>query len=61
MSNAVVCMFCRKGPMDGVTVHRINETGVDGIWACNTHIKQTDVVGDPEVQALTDILDGTTK
>jgi len=37
MSNDVVCMFCRKGPMDGVTVHRINEKGVDGIWACNTH------------------------
>lgn len=26
--------------MDGVTVHRINEKGVDGIWACNTHHPQ---------------------
>lgn len=53
------CIFCHKGPMDGVTIHRINEKGVEGIWACNKHIKQTDVTVDPIVKKLTDIIDGT--
>ena len=47
--------------MDGVTVHRINEKGVPGVWACNKHINQTDVTVDPEVKALTDLLDGTVR
>jgi len=45
--------------MDGVTIHRINEKGQPGVWACNKHIKQTDVVVTPDVQALTDLIDGT--
>ena len=53
------CLFCNKGPMDGVTIYRINEKGVEGIWACHKHIKQTDVAVDPAIKELTDIIDGT--
>ena len=55
------CIFCNKGPMDGVTIHRINAKGQPGVWACNKHIKQTDVVVPADVKALTDLIDGTTK
>lgn len=52
------CLFCNKGPMDGVTIHRINEKGVDGVWACERHIKNTDVVVPPDVQEITDVISG---
>jgi len=47
--------------MDGVTIHRINAKGQPGVWVCNKHIKQTDVVVPADVKALTDLIDGTTK
>lgn len=47
--------------MDGVTIHRIKAKGQPGVWACNKHIKQTDVVVPADVKALTDLIDGTTK
>jgi hypothetical protein len=31
------CRVCGKGPMQGVTVYRMNEPGVEGIWACQDH------------------------
>ena len=31
------CAVCGKGPMDGVTVYRVNEKGVKGVWACREH------------------------
>ncbi len=31
------CTICGKGPMHGVTVYRMNEKGVAGIWACWDH------------------------
>ncbi len=36
----IACEICGKGPAlehGGVTVHRQNELGVDGIWRCLEH------------------------
>lgn len=56
------CCICQKGPADrdgGVTVYRVNATGVPGIWACENHIKQTDAPPlDPEFKAVCDALSG---
>lgn len=38
----MVCVICGRGPREGVSVFRINEKGVPGLWACRQHIKQTD-------------------
>lgn len=43
--------------MDGVTAYRINEKGVEGIWACERHIKQTDATIPSDVKALTEIIE----
>jgi hypothetical protein len=53
------CIVCRKGPMDGVTVHRVNAKGQPGIWACTRHIKQTDAPPiDPDVQRIVSAIEG---
>jgi hypothetical protein len=31
------CEICHRGPFDGVTLWRANETGVAGIWRCTEH------------------------
>jgi hypothetical protein len=31
------CEICGRGPKDGVTLHRQNAKGVDGIWRCDDH------------------------
>ena len=51
------CIFCKQGVRQGVTLYRINETGVDGIWACEKHLKQTDVIIDPEMLKLTKLIE----
>ena len=54
------CLFCNKGPRDGVSLFRVNPKGVvPAVWACAKHMKNTDSVIDPEVKKLTDILEGT--
>ena len=50
------CMFCGKGPKQGVTLYRLNRTGETGIWACSKHIKNTDVRVDPNVKAICDAI-----
>lgn len=53
------CMFCRKGPMDGVTIHRVNAKGQPGIWACERHIGQTDAPPIPEeVRRVVNAIEG---
>lgn len=47
------CSVCGKGPMDGVTVYRVNAKGEKGVWACRQH-KLTPP--DPEVERLDAIL-----
>lgn len=52
------CLYCQKGVREGITLYRINELGVDGVWACERHLKQTDVAIDEDVFALTKIIEG---
>lgn len=33
-----VCVICKKGPQDGLSLHRINAKGVPGLWACFEHV-----------------------
>lgn len=47
------CLFCRKGPAEGVNVYRVNAKGQPGVWACNAHIGRTDAPPiDPDVKAI---------
>lgn len=47
------CAICKKGPMQGVAVFRINKKGVPGLWACRKHASQTDAPPiDPDVDAI---------
>jgi hypothetical protein len=31
------CIVCGRGMKEGVTLIRLNEKGVTGIWACSEH------------------------
>lgn len=53
---AVKCMFCPDGPATGATLHRINAKGEPGMWACERHLRRTDVIVDPEVREIVDVL-----
>lgn len=46
------CLFCRKGPKQGVSVFRVNAKGQPGVWACAPHSKQTDAAISPDVIAV---------
>lgn len=53
------CVICQKGPMNGVTLYRINAKGQPGLWACDRHYGQTD--GPPrseENMAIVRVLEG---
>lgn len=50
------CLFCHKGPAQGVSVYRVNAKGQTGVWACQKHMKQTDATIPPEIQAISDAL-----
>jgi len=47
------CLFCQKGPAQGVSVFRVNAKGQPGVWACGKHMKRTDASIDPAVLAVT--------
>ena len=34
------CEICNKGPMDGVTVFRVNEKGGSPVWRCQEHANE---------------------
>jgi hypothetical protein len=53
------CNVCGKGPADGVSVFRVNEKGVPGIWACEKHIDLKLV--NPETKDIVHILEGKKK
>ena len=36
------CIVCDKGPMNGITVYRLNKKGVPGVWACKEHVVNSD-------------------
>jgi hypothetical protein len=51
------CLFCRKGPMDGVSLYRINAKGEAGVWACARHKGQTDAKPDKATEDFVKILE----
>jgi hypothetical protein len=46
------CLFCQKGPAQGVSLFRVNAKGQPGMWACEKHVGQTDAAVSPEVRDL---------
>jgi hypothetical protein len=32
------CCICNRGLAEGVSLYRVNEKGVPGVWACEVHI-----------------------
>lgn len=52
------CLFCRKGPAEGVSLFRVNAKGQPGVWACAQHIGRTDAKIDPEVHHIVQIIEG---
>lgn len=52
----IECEICKRRPDgDGITVYRINEKGVPGIWRCEDHLR---TLVDPELIRLDRILHG---
>jgi hypothetical protein len=56
--SAPQCIFCRKGPADGVSLFRINAKGQPGVWACRPHMKRTDATIPEEVGDIVSIIEG---
>lgn len=52
-----VCLFCRKGPSDGVSIFRINAKGQPGVWACREHKKMTDAPRDDALDNIVRVLE----
>jgi hypothetical protein len=51
------CEICKRTvTQDSVTLHRINEKGVKGIWRCETHLPPG-FVFDPVVQDIGRIIE----
>jgi hypothetical protein len=48
------CEICQRTPArDGVTVYRVNEYGIAGIWRCEAHLQTT---VDADLRTLVDDL-----
>jgi len=52
------CIFCHRGLKEGLSLARINEKGVPGIWACREHVHLADKQPNAETQRIVDILEG---
>lgn len=52
----VACLFCGRGPTDGVDLYRLNEKGERGQWTCGKHLARTDVKPHPEILAIKRVL-----
>jgi hypothetical protein len=52
------CEICQRNvPDDGVTLHRVNEKGVKGIWRCADHLTPDQRAAiDPEVSEIVKII-----
>lgn len=51
------CEICNRGMADGVTLHRVNEKGVPGIWRCSEDLtKKQRAAIDPEVKKVVDAI-----
>ena len=53
---SLVCIFCHRGLKDGLSLSRINEKGVPGIWACREHRHLSDKKFNPEDDRLVDLI-----
>lgn len=51
------CEICHRGMAEGVTLYRVNEVGVEGIWRCRDHRPSEDLEPDPELEALVDLIE----
>lgn len=52
------CEICNRGMESGVTLHRVNEKGVTGIWRCPmclTHEQEANL--DPDVRKIVGIIE----
>lgn len=52
------CEICGQGPIDGVSLFRVNEKGVIGIWRCKTdltHEQEADL--EMEVLSIVQIIE----
>jgi len=56
----MICVFCHKGLKDGYTLHRINEKGVPGIWACWEHRSLSDKHFDPDLDMIVKVIENAT-
>lgn len=53
------CEICGKGMEQGVTLFRVNELGVTGVWRCREHMEKQP---DPIVEDIVNIIEfGGTK
>ncbi len=52
------CEICNKTPIkDGIHLHRVNETGIIGVWRCsNCMTKEQKKEIDPIVQDIINII-----
>lgn len=50
------CIFCHRGLKEGISLSRINEKGVPGIWACGEHRHLSDKKFDLEVDRIVSII-----
>lgn len=52
------CMGCKKGPLQGVAVYRVNAKGEPGKWACLYCITKIDTAPpiDPVVQNIVETI-----
>ena len=50
------CEICAKGPKENVTLFRINEKGVPGIWRCVKHLNS--IKPDKEVVKIVNTIQG---
>lgn len=55
---SMVCAVCGKGPMHGVSIFRMNETGGPALWACNEHKDQFDGHVPDEVMDIVRTIEG---
>lgn len=51
------CVVCGRGMAHGVTLYRINEKGVKGVWACDQHRPAASPHLDPEVREIVRIIE----
>lgn len=51
------CFVCQRGMAEGVSLFRINERGVKGIWTCEVHRPAASPHIDPQVREIVHIIE----